>query len=306
MRIVPYDDMNDAAGFAQLSDSAFGYPHTPEQVARRRKLDPRYQDTFGFAMLDGRAVVGFVGVLDLKARTRTGKVIAAGGIHNVMTRPDYARKGISVRLFERAHDHFLGKGCDFSFLFTARSLVAWHLYRRLGYVEMPLSGRQAPAAYLVRPAKAKRARSTRRGKPDYGRVERLIAERWGKKRSTFINGKGWLRGRMKWWNAAASSIITDRDGFVYAETGKDTVSIYEFVARNRAARARLLKRVESLNRPATVHYLVRDRALLRLYKDRGYCFRPQSFFVCMARPLGGTSLPSAFGPDFVWSPLDQF
>jgi hypothetical protein len=26
----------------------------------------------------------------------------------------------------------------------------------------------------------------------------------------------------------------------------------------------------------------------------------------MAKPLGGTSLPSAFGPDFVWSPLDQF
>jgi len=306
MKIVPYDEMNDPAGFALLSDSAFGHPHTPERIARRRKLDPRYRDPFGFAMMDGRTAIGFIGVLDLKARTRTGKVIPVGGIHNVMTRPDCARKGISARLFERAHGHFLSRGCGFSFLFTARSLVAWHLYRKLGYAEMPLSGRQLPAAYLLRPAKGKPSNPPRRSRPDFDRVERLFAERWGKKRSTFVNGAGWLRGRMKSWNMPASSIVTDRDGFVYTETGKDTVCIYEFVARNRAARERLLNRVESLNRPVTIHYLVRDPALASLYRRRGYLFRPQSFFVCMARPLGKSSLRTAFGPDFAWSPLDQF
>jgi GNAT superfamily N-acetyltransferase len=306
MRIVPYDELQDTTGFALLSDSAFGYPHTPEQVARRRKLDPRYQDPFGFAMMDGRTVVGFVGVLDLMARTRTGKVVVAGGIHNVMTRPDYAREGIAGRLFEQAHDYFLSKSREFSFLFTSRSLVAWHLYRKLGYSEMPLTGRQAPAAYVVRPTKAKRSKAPRRGKPDYGRVERLLAERWGKERSTFVNGPGWLRGRMKWWNVPASSIIENREGFVYAETGKHTISIYEFVARNRAARERLLRRVESLNKPVVIHYLVHDPALASLYRRRGYLLRPLSFFVCMAKPLGRTSLHAAFGPNFVWSPLDQF
>lgn len=306
MRIVPYDEMNDPAGFALLSDSAFGYPHTPEQIAGRRKLDPRYRDPFGFAMMEGRAVVGFIGVLDVRARTRSGRVVPVGGIHNVMTRPDCARKGISAGLFERAHDHFLSRGCDFSFLFTSRSLVAWHLYRKLGYLEMPLSVRKPPTAYLLRAAKGKPGRLPHRGRLDLNRVERLFAERWGAKRSTFVNGTGWLRGRMKWWNVPASSIITDRAGFVYAETGRHTVSIHEFVARNRDARARLLSRVESLNRPVTIHYLVRDPALVSLYRRRGCLFRPLSFYVCMARPLSKTSLLAAFGPNFAWSPLDQF
>ena len=122
MRIVTYDEMKDPTGFALLSDSAFNHPHTPERIAERRRLDPRYQDPFGFAMLDGSTVAGFVGVLDTRVRTRAGKVIPVGGIHNVMTRPDYTQKGIAARLFERAHDHFRSRGFGFSFLFTNRSL----------------------------------------------------------------------------------------------------------------------------------------------------------------------------------------
>jgi len=55
-----------------------------------------------------------------------------------------------------------------------------------------------------------------------------------------------------------------------------------------------------------IHYLVHDRTLLGLYRDHGFRFRPRSFYVCMAKPLGKSSLRSTFGPNFTWSPLDQF
>lgn len=306
MTIVPYDELKDAAGFALLSDSAFGHPHTPEQIALRRRVDPRYRDPFGFALLEGKTLAGFLGVIDIKARTRSGSVVPCGGIHNVMTRPDYARRGIAVRLFEHVHDHFLSRGLLFSFLFTSRSLVAWRLYRKLGYQEMPLSGIQAPAAYQVRPARGRPAKLKHLTKPPYALAEKLFHDYWGRKRSTFVNDPGWLKGRIKWWRTSPSGLLVDRDGFACVEVDKDAASVYEFSVRNRAAGERLLRRIESLNRPAFVHYLVHDRTLLMLYRDRGLSLRPQSFYVCMAKPLGKSSLRSAFGPNFIWSPLDQF
>jgi GNAT superfamily N-acetyltransferase len=306
VRIITYDELKDPTQFAILADSAFNWTATPERVAERRKLDSRYRDPFGFGTLDGRTLAGFVGVMDIKVRTRFGKVISAGGIHNVMTRPDYVRKGIAARLFARTHEHFRSKGYAFSFLFTSRSLVAWRLYDRLGYVEMPLSGRQAPAAYRVRPVKGRPAKPEHRGRLDRDKVERLFDEYRRRKKSTFTNDPGWLRGRMKWWRVSARSLIVDRDGFAYVETDRDTTSIYELAARSHSAYRRLLTRIEALNRPAIVHYLVRDPTLLKLYRSAGFTFRPRAFFVLMAKPLGRLSLRSTFGPDFSWSPLDQF
>jgi len=305
VRIIAYDELKDPTQFAILADSAFNWTATPGRVAERRKLDSRYRDPFGFGMLDGRTLAGFVGVMDIKVRTRFGEVISAGGIHNVMTRPDYVRKGIAARLLSRAHTHFRSKGYVFSFLFTLRSLVAWRLYDRLGYVEMPLSGRQAPAVYRVRPVRGRPARLRPRSRLDYSAVERVFDEHWGEKRSAFARDPGWLRGRMK-WRVSARSLIVDREGFAYVETDKDATSIYEFIARSRPAYERLLGRIEALNRPAIVHYLVHDPMLLKLYRLRGFTLRPRAFFVLMAKPLGHLSLRSAFGPGFSWSPFDQF
>jgi hypothetical protein len=101
-------------------------------------------------------------------------------------------------------------------------------------------------------------------------------------------------------------MLLDRDGVAYTEPGKNEVCIHEFVARNRQAYERLLEKVDALKRQVTIHYLVHDPKLLRLYRSRGFILRSQPFYVCMARPLGRQSLLSAFGPNFTWSGLDQF
>jgi GNAT superfamily N-acetyltransferase len=306
MRIVSYDQLRDPVGFAIMSDSAFHAPVAPRQVAERRRHDPRYRDPYGFAMLERGRPVGFVGVLDIKVRTRTGEVVDCGGIHNVMTSPSHARRGIARRLFEHTHDYFRSRGYPFSFLGTSQSLVAWRLYNELGYAEMPLSGKQAPAAYLLREVKGKLPKPLRSGRPDYSAIEELFGGFWSRRRCTFADGTGWLAGRMEGWHDTAANIIAVPGGFAYVETGHDAVRIYELVARNPRARAGLLGHIERLNRPAIVHYSVNDPTLLGFYRDRGFSFRPRAFYVMMAKSLGRTSLRAAFGTDFSWSPLDQF
>jgi len=306
VRIVAYDELKDPTQFAILADSAFGSPQTAEQVAERRRHDLRYHGTFGFGMVERSQLAGFVGVVDIRVRTRSGQVISCGGLHHVMTLPAFARRGVAARLIETAHDHFRGQGYDFSFLFTARSLAAWRLYGRLGYRELPLSGKQAPAAYRVRPVKGRQSRLTPDGRLDYARVERLFDESWGDKVSTFAREPNWLKGRIKGWREHDYNVMPDRDGFAYVEAEKDAVRVYELVARNARARERIFAGIEGLNRPVIVHYSINDPALVRFYRDRGFCLRPRAYFVCMARPLGRISLRTAFGRDFSWSPLDQF
>ena len=306
MRIIAYDEMNDPTGFAIMGDSAFFTPMAPHQIAVRRRSDPRYREPYGFVMIDRGRPAGFVGVIDIKVRTRTGEVVACGGIHNVMTSPSYARRGIARHLFEHAHDHFRGLGYPFSFLGTSRSLVAWRLYDKLGYSEMPLSVKQAPSAYLVREVRGKTPKPGRSRKPDYSAIEKLLGGFWNRRRCTFVNEAGWLEGRMKGWHDDAANIITVPGGFAYVETGKDTVRIYELVTRNARARDRILSRIKHLNRPVIIHYSVNDPALVEFYRDCGFSFRARGFYVMMAKALGATSLRSAFGLDFSWSPLDQF
>jgi ribosomal protein S18 acetylase RimI-like enzyme len=306
VRIVSYDDIRDPVQFAVLTDSAFSFPQTARQIADRRRFDARYRDPFGFGMVERGQLAGFAGVVDIKVRTRVGRVIECGGLHHIMTHPAFARRGVAARLIEQAHAHFRGRGYEFSFLFTARSLSAWRLYDRLGYEEMPLSGRQAPAAYRLRSVTGRQRALKRRGRLDYPAIERLFDRYWSPVNSTFAHDPDWLEGRIKGWRDHPYNIVPDRDGFAYVEAERDVVRVYELVARSQPARARIFRRIEALNRPVIVHYLVHDPALLRFYRARGFTIRPRAYFVCMAKPLGRTSLRTAFGPDFSWSPLDQF
>src|SRR5512136_620175 len=118
MRIVPYDEIHDPTGFAVLMSSAFGWPAAPGAIAARRKADPRFRDPYGFGLIQGKTLTGFVGVLDVKARLRDDSVATCGGIHHVMTRPGYARRGVATRLMEYCHDWFRKRGYPVSFLLT--------------------------------------------------------------------------------------------------------------------------------------------------------------------------------------------
>jgi GNAT superfamily N-acetyltransferase len=304
MRIVPYDEINDPIGFAVVMGSAFGWPAPPERIAAKRKADPRYRDPYGFGLLEGRTLAGFVGVLEVKVRMRDGSVATCGGIHHVMTRPGFERRGIARTLMEYCHDWFRSRGWPVSFLFTSRVLVAATLYDQLGYQNLPLVGNPPPTAYLLRSLKQRPARP-KHTRLDYPRIEQLFA-RYGQGLTRFVREPGWLKTRMKGWEDPPERLLVERSGYAYVEADKTVAGVSELVAANSVTRLRLIRRIEALNRPVTVWYVVADPALRRVLRSRGYYLRPRGFGRFMAVSLTDAPLSRLLSPRFYYSPLDRF
>jgi len=307
MRIVSYDQLNDPDGFLKLMESAFFWPAHPDRVAEIRKLDERFRDCYGYALVSGRTVAGFVGTADILARTRDGKVEKVLGIHHVATLPGFARKGIAAQLFEHVEDEYRRKSYRFSFLFTSRSLVAWHLYRKLGYADLPTM-EVAPRAHKLFPKaeKAKKQKKGKRQKIDYKLVERLHAELAGKYCGFAVRSPGWLKALEKIWEVGPGSIVATRDGYAITENFRNALWIDEILCRNRAAYVRILDRLLKRRPEVLVDCGVWDPVLERIYRERGFRFRRKNYGTLMARPLGKASVRSVFGPRFFWTPSDQF
>ncbi len=305
MRIVAYDDLRDPDGFLQLMESAFWWAAHPDRVAELRKNDARFRDTYGYALVSGRTVAGFVGVADIPARTRNGKVEKVLGIHHVATLPSYARKGVAVRLFEHVEDLYRKRGYRFSLLYTSRSLVGWHLYRKLGYVDLPAM-EIAPRYHKLFP-KAKKQKKLKHAKPNYRLVEKLHAELARGRTGFAVRNPGWLKALEKTWKPGPGFAVATRDGYAIVEDFRGGLWIDEFLCRNRKAYLRILDRLTLRKPQVLVDCAVWDPVLERIYRERGFKFRRKNYGTLMAKPLvRGLSVRSVFGPRFYWTPVDQF
>jgi len=135
-RIVYFDEVKDPYQITLLLQLSLYFPATPEHLGLMRKSDDRYTPEFGiFAVTtDGTVVAGHF-LMQIPTETTDGR-LDVGGVNAVATRPDYARKGIMNAVMTKAHDYFLDRGLEYSFLTTSNRLVAAGLYEKLGYVEL--------------------------------------------------------------------------------------------------------------------------------------------------------------------------
>lgn len=305
MRIVTYDELNNPDGFLQLMEPAFRWAVHPDRVAEIRKHDPRFRDPYGFVLLQGRTPAGFVGVGDIPVRTRNGKVEQALGLHHVATLPACARKGIAARLFEYVEDCYRARGYRFSFLFTTRSLVAWHLYHKLGYRDLPTM-EIAPRAHKLLTVH-KKTPKLKHPKADHRLVEKLYAELNHNRYGFTARNPGWLKALEKIWRPSPGFVVSCRDGYALVENFRGALWIDEFLCRNREAYLRIVDRLLRRKPEALVDCSVWDPVLKRIYREQGFKFRNRTYGTLMAKPLvRGASIRSAFGPRFHWTVADQF
>ncbi|UCG42894.1 MAG: GNAT family N-acetyltransferase [candidate division WOR-3 bacterium] len=303
MKVVIYDQLDDPYGFIKLMEPAFGWTATPTRIARMRRLDQRYKDTFGFAALDKSRLVGFVGVMDIRVRTLDRGVETIGGIHGVATDPNFARTGIATRLFPYAHRHFRRKGYRFSFLCTGRNLVGHNLYRKLGYTDTPLADRLT-AYRIYRPRKAKRRRKPKR--IDYRRMERVFAQVMKDRTGFSVRFPHWARIKAKMQRFQPGSAIIRPGGYALFEERRRTIEILDFHAVDRAAYQDVLSRVKARGKAVLWDPYVSDPMLEQLYRDEGCEFRRGRWFTVMCKPLARTSFDRAFGDRFAFTWLDVF
>jgi GNAT superfamily N-acetyltransferase len=303
VKVVTYDELDDAYGFIKLMEPAFGWTATPARIARMRRLDQRYEDTFGFAALDKGRLVGFVGVMDIKVRTLDRGVETIGGIHGVATDPNFARTGIATRLFPYAHRHFRKKGYRFSFLCTGRGLVGHGLYRKLGYTDTPLADR--PTAYRIyRPRKAKRRRKPKQF--DYRKMERIFARVMQDRTGFSVRFPHWARITAKLNRFQPESTIMRPGGYALFEEHRRTIEVLEFHAVNHSAYADILSRLKARGNAVLCDPNLSDPVLEQLYREEGCRFRRGRWFTVMSKPLARTSFDRAFGDRFTFTWLDAF
>lgn len=142
MNIVHYDEVKDWQ-MTEMTLTCFNHPYSKEHIEDMISADSRLPDWGGelYAKEDDK-VLGTVGMLYPHLKTKEG-IEKVGGIRNVCTRPSAGRKGVSTKLFEEAHRRMKEKGVRYSFLMTDQYLVAYNLYKKLGYRNMM----KYPAAY---------------------------------------------------------------------------------------------------------------------------------------------------------------
>jgi ribosomal protein S18 acetylase RimI-like enzyme len=304
MTIVPFDRIRDYYQFMKLMHGAFNWAESPKQVARVRRLDPRFRDPFGFALQEGTRLLGFVGTVDIPMKTMAGDIEMVGGIHSVATDPDAARSGVATRLMDHSHRFFRRRGYRFSFLCTSRSLVAHGLYERLGYTDIR-SLEQYPRAYRAFPERRGKTRRSGR-KPDFRLIQRIFTGALRDRTGCAVRGPDWPRALSETRDLKPENIITHPQGYAFTSTWSKTLFIEEWQALTRAACESIYDRLELRRMSAWIVGQVDGEPLKSFLAERDFGFAYGRYGVRMVKPLGRANFDAVFGDRFSFAPLDSF
>lgn len=306
MKIITFDELKDFYQFLRVMEASFGWSPTKQRIAKIRKQDERYKYPYGFCMMKGETLAGFVGVIDIPAKTIDQGFEKIGGIHAVATYPAFKRQGIANSLMEHAHDHFKKLGYRFSFLCTAKSLVAHSLYEKLGYSDIPKLDK-LPRAYRFYPEKKQRlSKRKRKQKLDTKQIKNIYEQAMQNKAGFAVRIKNWVRVVTDARNIKPEQVIVEKDGYVFTTISGDALWIYEFIADNSKTYLKIINKLKKKGKPVLIDAYVHDPTLFKIYQQKGFRFRYGTYSSLMVKPLTNVSFQKAFGDKFYYNPLDGF
>ena len=131
MEIYGYDEV-DWQQVLKLNLIGFNWYLTPDLVKTILDTDKRIPKYYAIYSVEKGEVLGQVGIFIDETKTING-VEKIGYLWTVCTKPAAFRKGVAINLVKEAHDRLLSNGVRYSFLGTERSLIAYNLFRKLGY-----------------------------------------------------------------------------------------------------------------------------------------------------------------------------
>ncbi len=132
-------DLDDVRLWQQSADlmyAAFDWPASRGTIIEVLRHDPRHaKDPVATYATDGNGdLVGYVGVARRPVVHR-GEPIPSGHLWTVAVRQDHARRGIGTALMEMAIEMLNGEGIEEITLYSTPGLVAYPIYRRLGFLD---------------------------------------------------------------------------------------------------------------------------------------------------------------------------
>ena len=304
MQIVSYRELKPKDEFMVLMEMGFGAPVTPGTFAENINRDVRLKNSpVGFCAVENGKLAGFVGVLDIPTRTMDGTEETVGGIYAVATNARFARRGICKALMDRAHAYFREKKYPFSFLTTSRTIIAYALYVRMGYVEVQKVN-QYPIAYKVlgKHREEKKSKTKLNYDKIYDIYQQFVEDRTG----FVIRQKDFGGLFAQWETFDQKKSLQKQNGYALIREVRKTIKIQELVSLDDSTHEKLLDQVESKAPAGVLDRLVTDEKLLKIYSARGYNIQEGSNAVLMVKKLGDREFEQAYGDKFHIGLLDYF
>jgi len=308
MEIRTYRELKSTDELLPLLDHAFRWTFNRRSFEQVAKMDPRLKDSpIGFCGLENGHIIGFAGVMDLPTRTLKGNVEHVGGVYGVATLPGQTRKGICTALFERVHEYFREKGYRFSVLGTNHTIVAYGLYRKLGYADLF----ECPSAYKLIKTKQTKPPEKETDKPDLDKMLKIYNERVKGKTGFVVRDAAYFKLLKKTEGFTQKECIVDKEGYVLFKEVKgmwvNGIWIRELAALNAKQMNKLLDKAEAKAKEMIYDRAVMDEKLLQVYRSRGYMVQERSHGVMMVKPLAAeANFGKTYGDRFYMTGLDFF
>jgi ribosomal protein S18 acetylase RimI-like enzyme len=304
MEILSYRELEHKDDFMILMEMGFGSPLSPTRFEKIINVDIRLKNgPVGFCAVENGKAIGFVGVMDIPTRIVDGSVGMVGGIYDVVTNPGFAKRGLCRVLMNRAHEYFKEKKYPFSFLLTNRTIIAYALYKKMGYVEMDKFS-QYPTAFKVLRKDAAEKRYQAELKPE--KIHKLYFEYVKDKTGFVVRQKDFINVFLGWKNFDDRMPVQEENGYALIAEMRSSVRIRELVSLDYQTYNKLLDQVESVAQAGVVDRLVADESLLEIYKSRGYHIQQGDHLTFMVKKLGERELQESYGDKFHIKALDLF
>ena len=303
MKIIPYRELPKKEDLLPLMCIAFNWPFVPEKFEEIASIDPRLKNSpIGFAAVENGKIVGFVGVMDLKTRNIKGEIEPAGGVWGVATFPSHVRKGIATSLLKKSHEYFNQKGYKFAFLFTASSMIAYNLYKKLGYKK----AKELPSAYKLIKRKGKKARKRNR-KINWKRISEIYNKFVENKTGFVVRDEKYFKMLEKREKIKPEMVLIKKDGYVIFREKEEAISIVEIAANTSKEAESLIHSLEETEKAVIHDGFVFDERILKTYKSLGYSICKRSYYLLMVKPLTkNASFNETYGKSFHLTLLDLF
>lgn len=304
MKIITYRELEPKDRFMLLMDQAFWWPLSPAQLERLINLDDRLKNSpVGFCAAENGALAGYVGVMDIPTKTASGNVETVGGIWCVATNPRFAKRGICKSLMDKAHQYFQEKKYLFSFLCTSRTIIAYAIYVRMGYVEAEKVNSYREAYKVLGEEKPeKKSETVLDQKKIVDLYQKFVKDKTGFaiRQANFLE----VLSERKRFDDKRSVLLPG--GYALVTGPREVSRIMELVGSDEETYHELLDQVEAFSPNGVIDRMITDEKLHQVYKDRGYCIEDGDHGVVMFKKLAQAEFEEKYGDSFHMGMMDMF
>lgn len=305
MEIVSYRELKPKEDFMMLMEQAFWWPISPKAMAERMKTDIRLKDSpVGFCTVERDQIIGFVGVMDIPTKTASGEIEIIGGVWAVATNPAFVRRGICRTLMEKALQYFRSQDYNFSFLCTGRTIIAYAIYREMGYEEIEAVNELKAVCKAIDKPKPEVKKASLHLDPE--KIYRIYEQFAEDKTGFVVRQKDFVTMYGKWKRFDDKISILKTNGYALLSESQNVIRVRDIVALDYNTYGELIDQTERLSLNGVINGSVADETLVDLYQSKGYQVQKGHHGVLMVKNLKDAQIDKVYGSSFYIGALDWF